>query len=140
MNRGDDLTCLLLNTTSTLHPCAHADTHTHSSHFYWSLFYSAWSPPPHPSLHASLPSTPPPLHLLSPPTGCYGPASTTLVSRIRCHTPHLDWLPAVKGWAYKKGREGREEKGEKKGKKRAILVLRWMAEAAQLQAEQRAPF
>lgn len=34
---------------------------------------------------------------------------------------------------HKKGREGRGEK--KKKEKRVILVVKWMAEAAQLQAE-----
>ena len=37
-------------------------------------------------------------------------------------------------------KEGKEEERRKKKKKRVILVVKWMAEAAQLQAEQRAPF
>lgn len=83
------------------------------------FFLSAWYPTPHSSC--------------SCPRGCYGLASTTLVSRICWHTVRSDWLPAmVKGGATKINKKGRKGRGKKR--KAVILVVRWMAEVAQIQA------
>lgn len=88
-------------------------THTHPQTFpLRCVHYSAW-PPLYPSLCPSYPDTPPPPH---PTRGCYGPASTTLVSRIRWHTLDPDWLPAMQGWAHTK-KEGKEEERRKKRKR-----------------------
>lgn len=60
------------------HTYTHVYTHIHT-HPLRFIHYSAW-PPLYPSLHPSHPNTPPPAYSLM---GCYGPASTILVSRIR---------------------------------------------------------
>lgn len=112
-----------------LHMCIHIHTHISlSPPEIHQLFCMASIVP---LLCSSHPNTP------HPPRGCYGPASTTPVSRIRRHTLHSDWLPAMLGWAHKKRKK--KGRGEKK-RKRVILVVRWMTEAARLQAEYRAPF
>ena len=125
-----------MNAANSTQPKTHTYTHTHT--FTHKHFPRDVSIIPH-GLHCTPPSVP---HILTP-----HPLLTLL--GVAMALPQLLWYPGYgdtvciligcqlcKGGHTKKGRDGRGEKKEK----RVILVVKWMAEAAQLQAEQRAPF